>query len=85
MRIGFLDVDVCAVEATRARRYDLHRAAQTAANLPALVSPYYRLIVLLVLVFGVHRVRAMVRRDELLRPLDHVQLLRSEGDAIQAT
>lgn len=85
LRVGLLDMDVRAVETTRARRHDLHRTAQTATDLPALVSPHYRLIVLLVLVCGVYRVCAMVRRDELLRPLDHVQLLRSQGDAVQAT
>jgi len=85
LRVGLLDVDVRAIETTRARRHDLHRIAQTAADLPALVSPYYRFIVLLVLVRGIYRVCAMVRRDELLRPFDHVQLLRSQSDAVQAT
>jgi len=75
-------MDVRVIKITRARRHHFHRTAQTTAHLSTLVSPHHRFIVFLVFVLRIHRVCAMVRRDELLRAFDYVHLLRAEGNAV---
>lgn len=59
-------MDVRPLQATRAGRHGVHRAAQEASDLPALVSPHHRAAVHLVLVYGVHLLGALVCRHELL-------------------
>lgn len=73
--VRLLDLAVCFVETARARRHDFHRAAKTAADLLALVSPYHRPHVLMVFVHGVHSVSTLVCGDELLCSLVDVHLL----------
>lgn len=75
-------MDVRPLEAARARRHDLHRATEATANLSPLVPPHHCATIFLVFLHRIHRFRPVVRRNELLCSFDHVQLLRSESDAI---
>lgn len=75
---------VRAFQAARAGRHYIYRATQTAADLPALVPPHHRAALHVVLVHGVHVVRPVVHRHELLGALDDVHVLRVPGHGVQA-
>lgn len=75
---------VRAVQAARTGRHHIHRAAQTTAHLPALVPSHHRAAVHVVLVHGVHVVRAVVHRHELLGALDDVHVLRDARHGLPA-
>ena len=84
MRVRFLDMDVRVVEAPGTRGHTLHSAAKATPHISTLVSPYNSAPLLVVLIHRVHRVRQVVRCNELLRSLHNVHVLRSESDALQA-
>lgn len=73
----FLDVDVRTLEIARAGRHTVYRVEEATVDISPLVSPHNRVVVLLVFVHRVHGISEMVRRNELLRALDNVRLLRS--------
>lgn len=75
---------VRVVQASRTGRHHIHRAAKTAAHLPALVPSHHRADVHVVFVQRVHVVRPMVHRDELLGALDDVHVLRVPGNGLPA-
>lgn len=81
----FLDLAVCTLQTTRIGRHTIHRAPQTAADLPALVPSHNRTDLHMVLIHRVHLVRTLVCRHELLRTLLNVLLLRTPRNALQAT
>jgi len=77
-------VAIRAVQAARAGRHDIHCAPQAATDLPALVPSHHRAAVHVVLVHGVHGVRAVVHRHELLGALDDVHVLRGARHGLPA-
>lgn len=82
--VRLLDLAVCAQQAAGAGRYDIHCAAQAAADLPALVSSHHGADLLVVQLHGIHQLGALVHCDELLCAFGDVQLLCTEGGTLQS-
>ena len=77
-----MGIFVLSVKNPRTRGHVLHRPSQKEADLPTLVPPHNRHVVLLLPIRTHDKRCSMVHRHELLRAFNHVHVFRGERHAV---
>lgn len=81
---GSVGLSIYLFEGLRVGRHAVHRFKEETSDIPTLLPPHYRASLLLPLLLAREPRRLDFLLHELLRPCDHVLLLRINGGEVQA-